>query len=44
MYLILQCILKHRKLQAQIQEITNQLQMLHLKQVQAIQTGAFHND
>ena len=30
------------KLQTQIQEITNQLQMLHLKQIQVIQPGAFH--
>ena len=29
------------KLQTQIQEITNQLQMLHLKQIQEIQPGAF---
>ena len=29
------------KLQTQIQEITNQLQMLHLKQIQVIQPGAF---
>ena len=32
------------KLQTQIQEITNQLQMLHLKQIQVIQPGAFHKD
>ena len=32
------------KLQTQIQEITNQLQMLHLKQIQVIQSGAFHKD
>ena len=48
-YLILQCILKyflHRKnyKHMQIQEITNQLQMLHLKQIQVIQPGAFHKD
>ena len=30
------------KLQTQVQEITNQLQMLHLKQM--IQPGAFHKD
>ena len=46
-YLILQCILIFfyiEKLQTQIQEITNQLQMFHLKQIQVIQLGAFHKD
>ena len=44
MYLILQCIFYIEKIQTQIQEITNQLQMLHLKQIQVIQPGAFHKD
>ena len=44
-YLILQCILKYFfTLQAQIQEFTNQLQILHLKQIQVMQPGAFHKD
>ena len=32
------------KLQTQIQEITNQLQILHLKQIQVIHPEAFHKD
>ena len=42
--LVLKYIFYKEKLQTQIQEITNQLQMLHLKQIQVILPVAFHKD